>query len=85
MLKKDSLMKKHYHKRFGTIAVDKGYITENQLINALEFQAKENVTEGKHRLLGQILIDEGLLTTTQVDEILEIMSHRVMYMIAVGR
>ena len=75
-------MKKHYHKRFGTIAVDKGYISEDQLIETLKMQAKENV---KDRLLGQIFLDEGLLTTTQVDEILETMSQRIMYMISVGR
>jgi len=78
-------MKKHYHKRFGTIAVDKGYISENQLIKALELQAKENVKEGKHRLLGQIFLDEELLTNAQVDEILETMSQRIMYMMSVGR
>ena len=53
-------MKKHYHKRFGNIAVEKEYINEEQLLKALEKQAKENLNEGKHRLLGQILIDEGL-------------------------
>jgi hypothetical protein len=78
-------MKKHIHKRFGNIAVDKGYINEDQLIEALEIQARENVMEGKHRLLGQILVDEGLLTTLQVDEILEVMNQRIMYMISVGR
>ena len=78
-------MKKNHHKRFGTIAVDKGYITEDQLIQALEIQAKENVIEGKHRLLGQIFIEEGLLTEEQVDEILETMNQRIMYMISVGR
>ncbi len=78
-------MKKHYHKRFGTIAVDKGFINENQLIKALELQAKENVKEGKHRLLGQIFVEEGLLTEAQVDEILETMSQRIMYMMSVGR
>ena len=78
-------MKKHYQKRFGTIAVDKGFISEDQLIKALEMQAKENVLEGKHRLLGQIFLEEGLLTTTQVDEILETMNQRIMYMISVGR
>jgi hypothetical protein len=78
-------MKKHYHKRFGTIAVDKGYISENKLIKALELQAKENVKEGKHRLLGQIFVDEGLLTEAQVDEILETMSQRIIYMMSVGR
>ena len=42
-------MKKQHHKRFGTIAVDKGFISEEQLIKALELQAKENIAEGKHR------------------------------------
>ena len=78
-------MKKNRHKRFGTIAVDKGFITEAQLVKALEIQAKENVMEDKHRLLGQIFVDEGLLTDTQVDEILETMNQRIMYMISVGR
>ena len=78
-------MKKQYHKRFGTIAVDKGYINEDQLIKALEIQAKENVIEGKHRLLGNIFVEQGLLTEEQVDEILETMNQRIMYMISVGR
>ena len=67
-------MKKHYNKRFGTIAVNKGYISEDQLIGALKMQAKENVLEGKHRLLGQIFVEEGLLTNAQVDKILEAMN-----------
>jgi hypothetical protein len=79
------MKKKHYHKRFGTIAVDKGYINDDQLIKALEIQAKENVMEGKHRLLGQIFVEEGLLTTAQVDDILETMNQRIVYMLAVGR
>ena len=51
-------MKKHHHKRFGTIAVDKGFISEEQLIKALELQATDNIKEGKLRLLGQIFLDE---------------------------
>ena len=78
-------MDKKHHKRFGTIAVNKGYINEEQLVKALEIQAKENVMEGKHRLLGEIFVDEGLLTAAQVDEILETMNQRIVYMISVGR
>ena len=78
-------MKENYQKRFGTIAVDKGYINKDQLITALEIQAKENVMDGKHRLLGQIMVDEGLITTAQVDEILETLNQSIMYMIAAGR
>ena len=77
-------MKKHYQKRFGTIAVDKGYINQGQLIKALEIQAKENVLDGKHRLLGQIFVEEGLLTNTQVEEVLETMSQRIVYMMSVA-
>ena len=36
-------MKKHYAKRFGAIAVEKGFVTEEQLIQALQIQAIENV------------------------------------------
>ena len=78
-------MKKNQHKRFGTIAVDKGYVSEKQLISALEIQAKENLLENKHRLIGQIFLDEGLLTEEQVEEILETMNQRMVYMLSVGR
>ena len=75
-------MKENYQKRFGTIAVDKGFINKDQLVKALEIQAKENVIEGTHRLLGQILVDEGFLTDSQVEEVLETMNQRIMYMIS---
>jgi len=70
-------MKNCLNKRFGTIAVNKGYISEDQLIKAFAMQAKQNVLEGKHRLLGQIFVEEGFLTNAQVDEILEIMNQKL--------
>ncbi|MEX1328043.1 MAG: hypothetical protein AB1Z29_14655 [Desulfobacterales bacterium] len=75
-------MKKHHHKRFGTIAVDKGFISEEQLIKALELQATDNIKEGKLRLPGQTFLDEGLLTEAQVDERLETISQRIVYMMS---
>ena len=78
-------MQKHYQKRFGSIAVEKGFITEDQLYHALTIQAQENLKQGKHRLLGQILLEERLLTASQVDEILETMSQQVMFWISAGR
>ena len=78
-------MKKHFNKRFGIIAVDKGYINEDQLIKAMKIQAKENVMEGKHRLLGQVLIEEEILTTEQVDEILDTMDQKMIYIVSDGR
>lgn len=72
-------------KRFGAIAVEKGFITEEQLFQALKIQAKENVAEGKHRLLGQILLEEGLITASQIEEVLEVINHQLVYMISAGR
>lgn len=72
-------------KRFGAIAVEKGFITEEQLFQALKVQAKENLAEGKHRLLGQILLEEGLITAPQIEEVLDVINHQLVYMISVGR
>lgn len=58
--------------RFGTIAVDKGFITPAQLTDALAIQAQEN-------------IEQGLLTASQIDEVLETMSNSMIYTLAAGR
>jgi hypothetical protein len=72
-------------KRFGSYAVEKGFITEDQLIEALAIQARENVKEKKHRLLGQIMLDQGFITALQIDEVLETMSRSMEYALSVGR
>ena len=78
-------MKKKLRNRFGTIAVDKGFMSSKQLVEALAIQAQENVEQGKHRLIGQILLDQGLLTESQIDEVLETMSNTIVYALAAGR
>lgn len=72
-------------KRFGFHAVDKGFIAEDQLIDALATQARENVEEGKHRLLGQILLDQGFITASHIDEVLATMTRSMEYALSVGR
>ena len=61
-------------KRFGTIAVEKGFITLQQLVDALEIQVRENLAGAKHRLIGEILCDLGFLTQPQIKEVLKSMS-----------
>ena len=78
-------MEKYLQKRFGAIAVEKGFITEDQLGEALTIQAKENVEEGKHRLLGRILLEQGLITNSQLDEVLETMNRAMEYVISTAR
>ncbi|MBW1668687.1 MAG: hypothetical protein JRJ66_11660 [Deltaproteobacteria bacterium] len=60
-------------KRFGVLAVEKGFITKEQLFEALKIQTEENIEDDKHRLIGVILYKLGYITVEQIEEILEIM------------
>ena len=62
--------------RFGTLAVEKGFITGGQLGKAVSVQMKEDLTGLKHRLIGEILVDMGFMNTSQVNEMLETMSQK---------
>lgn len=57
--------------RFGSIAVRKGFITSEQLIEVLSIQATENVENNKHRIIGTILREKEYLSIEQIDEILK--------------
>lgn len=58
-------------KRFGNTAVEKGFITPDQLIEALKIQIMEDLEDGTHRPLGKILLEQGLIAMSQVEEVLE--------------
>ena len=58
-------------KRFGVIAVEKGFITKDQLFEALKEQITEEIEKKEHRLIGRILYDLELLTLSQIDEVLD--------------
>ena len=57
--------------RFGIAAVQKGYVTKDDIFNALDIQLNEDFSTGKHRLIGRILLDEGLLNDVQVLDVLK--------------
>ncbi len=75
----------HKKNRFGTIAVEKGFLTTEQLMEALSIQARENVETGNHRLIGQILVDLGYMTEDQIDDVLEIINLAMVYRVSAGR
>jgi hypothetical protein len=58
-------------KRFATIAIERGYITEGQFDDAIIAQMTDEVFEKKHRRIGKILFEEGHITVEQIDEVLE--------------
>jgi predicted nucleotide-binding protein (sugar kinase/HSP70/actin superfamily) len=60
-------------KRFGTVAIEKGFITLENLIEAIKIQVTENLESSEHRLIGQILWEKGYITTEQINEVIESM------------
>ena len=61
----------HYDKRFGVIAVEKGFISEDKVVEALRVQVAEDISIGEHRLIGRILVEHGHITLSQLDDVLQ--------------
>lgn len=60
-------------KRFGNFAVKKGFITEEQLAEAMVIQIEEDLSGLEHRLVGQILMSQGYLSELQIFQVLSAM------------
>ena len=61
-------------KRFGTISIEKGFISLDHLVDALKIQVIEDLEGIQHRLIGQILLEKGYITNIQISEVLKSMS-----------
>ena len=59
--------------RFGNIAMSKGFINGEQLVNAINTQIKMEVENHEHRLLGEILVDMEAMKESQVKKVLKAM------------
>ena len=53
-------------KRFGTVAVEEGFISQEQLMEAIRVQVEENVSGEEHRLIGVILYEMGFMEAPQI-------------------
>ena len=74
--KKEKLLKRAMDKdlpqrRFGFIAIEKGFIKADQLWEALIKQRAQETGKAERRPLGMILKDLGYLSVSQIDEILQ--------------
>jgi len=61
---------RHYCKRFGMIAVDKGFVSPEDLKKVINIQLQEDLAGEKHRVIGCILFSLDLMTADQIDEVL---------------
>ncbi len=73
---KDDFMKKlsnRYCPPFGKIAVDMGFITAEQLTEALAEQAEDSLSNRPHRFIGYILSEHGWIDNEQLGIVLNIL------------
>ena len=59
--------------RFGTIAVELGYLNRQQLLQALAEQVDDDLRRRPHRVLGAICFDHDWMTPSEIDEVLNAM------------
>jgi len=57
--------------RFGTIAVRNGFVTKEQVLEAMKIQMERDLDGLEHRLIGSILYSMGYMTLQQIDEVAE--------------
>ena len=60
-------LSKRYSPQFGKIAVDMGFITAEQLTEALAEQAEDSLSNKPHRAVGSILFEHGWITRDQIN------------------
>ena len=58
-------------RRFGTIAVRKGFVTIDEMKAAIMEQIDDNIAGREHRLLGSILFSRCLITERQIEIVLQ--------------
>lgn len=55
--------------KFSAVAVQKGFVTANQVVKAMSIQVSEDLMNGKYRPIESILLDEKLITSVQAEEV----------------
>jgi len=60
-----------YAFRFGEIAIAKGFITAEQLEEALDEQITNDLSNNHHKLIGELLLEKGSMTSVQIAIVLE--------------
>lgn len=61
----------YYEKRFGDIAIEKGFITHDELTKALTIQGQEEIEGETYLLLREILLDQNIMHVNQIEEVVK--------------
>lgn len=68
--KSDRTVASELCRRFGMIAVQKGFVTLDQVKKAMDDQLEDDMNGRDHRMLGTILYDNGYISESQIEEVL---------------
>jgi hypothetical protein len=63
----DKKLPQKYYPRFAATAVLRGFVTAEQVKEALTEQLEDNILNRPHRQIGQILLAHNWITTEQID------------------
>lgn len=66
----DKELSRKYCPRFGQIAVEKGYVTSDQVKQAVSEQIDDDMADRPHRLIGRIFLDNGIMNPQQIEIVL---------------
>ena len=61
------------YKFFGEVALEKKFVTPEQLYEALTVQARAKVEGKDEKLLGQILLELGYMSEDQIRDVLDVL------------
>ncbi len=62
----------HYEERFGSLAIEKGFISQGELSMAQAVHTHEEAKNGIYRHLGDILFFQGNMSANQVEEVVKV-------------
>jgi hypothetical protein len=55
---------------FGKVAMEKGFVTPEQIVEAKQVQIKETNAGRQHRYIGAILTEKSIMDLSQINEVL---------------
>jgi len=58
-------------KRFGAVAIERGFITRDQFVEAMAMQIDNDLEGIETKTIGSILQAMGYMTSSEVDEVLK--------------
>ena len=66
-----------YSSQFCQIALDKGFVTEPQLLVAITEQVDDDLFNKPHRFIGRMLFEDGWITRDQINIVYYIMQGNI--------